>query len=514
MRFCRLGQKICDSEVALFRVLERALVEALEQANDVGYLDGWDRADGDVPSVASHPQNAHRFGFYPIVRALADLWERIAGRQRDTARGLVSGWSNSPYLIVRRLYLFAICSEETFGTDEAWAVLQGLDDQIFWIGSAQVEIMRLATSRWQQLSEEGRRAFEERIRLGLPRSLFPDSAFENEEEWASVRDSAIMKRLARLEGAGGPIAAESQTLLNEITGRHPRWVPGPGDRDDFSVWHESRSGPRGEAGLLANIADDALVAEAMRVQQEQLYEQGDLWRIFCAADPERALRGLRLAAGAGRWEVSPWRELVWAATYKGDEAFQFELARLLIGIPERTLAELLPAASSWLQERRPLLENAPPGETDFLTLSDRFADLAYPADFAPPDDEERLLDRALSEPAGSLAWTFLDYLNGRRPAPGTGFSPETVTRLTRSVCATGRPGLLAQSHSLPFLGVLRIDRPQVGVRATNSLSRLGSTSRGDNVALTRVRPHRHRAIIQLAEGGHAGGIPTACHVQS
>jgi hypothetical protein len=47
-----------DQEVALFRVLERALIEALEEAKDVGYLDGWDRADGDVPSVASHPQNA------------------------------------------------------------------------------------------------------------------------------------------------------------------------------------------------------------------------------------------------------------------------------------------------------------------------------------------------------------------------------------------------------------------------------------------------------------------------
>jgi hypothetical protein len=83
--------KIWIKKSPLFRVLERALVEALEEARDVGYLDGWDRANGDVPFVAAHPQNAHHFRFYPIDRVLADLLERIASRERATARMLVSG---------------------------------------------------------------------------------------------------------------------------------------------------------------------------------------------------------------------------------------------------------------------------------------------------------------------------------------------------------------------------------------------------------------------------------------
>jgi hypothetical protein len=57
-----------DQEVALFRVLERALNEALEEALDVGFLDRWDRASDDVPSVRQHPQNAYHSGFYPITR--------------------------------------------------------------------------------------------------------------------------------------------------------------------------------------------------------------------------------------------------------------------------------------------------------------------------------------------------------------------------------------------------------------------------------------------------------------
>jgi NAD-dependent SIR2 family protein deacetylase len=435
--------KALDQEVALFRVLERALVEALEEARDVGYLDGWDRANSDVPSVATHPQNAHHFGFYPIVRVLADLWERIASRDKGTARTLVSDWLNSPYQIVRRIYIFAVRSEGVFDAEEMRAAVEGLDDEAFWIGSAQVEIMRLIAQRWEQLPAEGRRELEGRIRLGPPRTLFPN-AFQDEDDWISVRDSAVTKRLARLKAASCSIAAESQALLDEIAARHPRWVPGEGDRDDFSVWHESRQGPNGEADLLANIADQALVAEAMRLQKERQFDQGDIWRVFSSADPARALRGLRSAAEANQWEVSAWRDLIWATTDKGDDTLQYELASVLIAMPEQTLSELLPAASSWLQKRRTLFAKAAPSEPNFLTLWDKFADLAYRTDPDAAGDDDDRLDQALSEPAGSLAWTLLDGIADDRPAAGKGLSLEQSRRFTRAVRAPGQSGLFAR----------------------------------------------------------------------
>ena len=206
-----------------------------------------------------------------------------------------------------------------------------------------------------------------------------------------------------------------------------------------------RHGPDGEPGLLADIADQTLVAEAMRLQQERQFDQGDIWRVFSFADPERALRGLRLAAEAGHWEVSAWRELLWATTDKGDDALQFELAGILLVMPKSTLAELLPAAASWLQKRRPLLANGPPGGPTFFPLWDRFADLAYGVDPKPIDDvEDGLLDQALTEPAGSLAWTLLEEVSESRPAAGTRLTLEQSSRLTRAVRAAGLPGLFAR----------------------------------------------------------------------
>ena len=127
-----------DQEIALFRTLDRTLTEALEEAADAGFLDGWDRASGDVPSVARHPQNAYHTGFYSITRVLADLWARIAEKNPDQARALALGWAKTSFLLSNRLYLYALASREVFSAHEAARVVRSLDDRSFWAGGARV----------------------------------------------------------------------------------------------------------------------------------------------------------------------------------------------------------------------------------------------------------------------------------------------------------------------------------------------------------------------------------------
>ena len=106
-----LWPEIADQETALFRSLDRALLEALEEAEDVGYSEDWDRIGFDVPSVASHPQNEHHSGFYPITRTLADLWHRIGARDRERARALGLAWADSRFLLIKRLSLFTLAHD-------------------------------------------------------------------------------------------------------------------------------------------------------------------------------------------------------------------------------------------------------------------------------------------------------------------------------------------------------------------------------------------------------------------
>ncbi len=445
-----------EQEVALFRALDRGLLDALEEAEDVGYLDGWDRASFNVPSVADHPQNEYRSGFYPITRALADLWQRIAGRDADLARSLALPWANSPFLLLCRLFLFTV-KDGAFSPQEAAASMQKLDDTTFWTSDALVEIMRVLVGRWAAFKAADREVIEARLRDGTPRTQYPDDAFKDEEEWIAVRDSSIYRRLERIKSAGGTLVDDSEKLLVEIAARHPKWQPSAGDRDDFRAWHETRFGPHGRPELLAGIADDRLVKEAMRLQREQYFEQGDIWRVFCSADPERALRGLKLEADDGRWDVEAWRCLIWAASEKGDADFQLPMADLVLNMPEAPLRELLPAAASWLQRQRELVSTGGrPGGPRFLPLWDRLADLTYGLtnDGAVELGDDDFLTESLNRPGGVLAWSLLNALSALKPEPASGLSAELKPRFDRIAAATGRPGLLARVYLVQALAYL------------------------------------------------------------
>jgi hypothetical protein len=253
---------------------------------------------------------------------------------------------------------------------------------------------------------------------------------------------------------GGALAEESQALLAEISARHPNWQPSPGDRDDFHVWHESRWGLDGKPELLTDIADDRLVTEAMRLQRERHFEQGDVWRVFCSADPERALRGLRLEADAGQWDSEAWQCMLGAANEKGETTLHFALADQVLRMPVATLRELLPSVASWLQKRRGALSALDqPGGTRFLPLWDRLADLTYGAqdDAAAAEDCGDLLTESLNRPGGVLAWTLLDALSAPKPQRDSRLGAEFKRRFDRLAAAPGRPGLLARVYLVQAL---------------------------------------------------------------
>ena len=87
---------------------ERTLLDLAEEAEEAGFTSGYDRSDGDVPSIAGHHQNEDRTGFYPIVRVLADLLERLASAAPEHARAVALAWEQSRFTLFRRLALFVL----------------------------------------------------------------------------------------------------------------------------------------------------------------------------------------------------------------------------------------------------------------------------------------------------------------------------------------------------------------------------------------------------------------------
>ena len=57
----------------------------------------------DLPSIADHPQNAHRHGFAPLVQLLVGLVERMASDSSKIVRQLAEKWKRSAFTLERRL---------------------------------------------------------------------------------------------------------------------------------------------------------------------------------------------------------------------------------------------------------------------------------------------------------------------------------------------------------------------------------------------------------------------------
>jgi hypothetical protein len=276
--------------------------------------------------------------------------------------------------------------------------------------------------------------------------------------------------------------------LEGIAARHPKWQPGPGDRDDFGHWMTVGSGPSGHPELLAGVADNRLVSEALRLQQEQQFAEGNVWRVFCSADPDRALRGLMAEAAEGRWDAASWRSLLNVASEKGDADFQIGVAAAMRGMPGAQLTEMLSVATSWLQRRRAdlAIDNL---STHFFPVWDRFADLAYVGD-GPLEDHDGgndALSEALNRPGGVLAWALVEALGSLGPDEGAGLGGSFVPRFDRLVDAAGKPGLLARMmmvesiayiHSIAPLWVVQHLVPFLGGNHPEALSLWKAFARG------------------------------------
>lgn len=456
--------EVLEKELQLLATLNQTLIDALDHATDLRSVVGYDLSDQDVPSIAPHAQNAHRSAFYPLIRIIADLWTRIIVRDEESGTNIVRLWRASPYTLTRRLALFADAHEAIDAAD-AVADILALDDRDFWVSGAQVEIMRLLIGRWDEFPADSRASIQNRVIDGIPRSIFPDNG-ASIEDWASIHDNASYRRLVRLREAGKSLSRKAIASLAAIERRNPRWRPSLGDRDDFHSWSESSSGPQGRPEALADTHDERLVEDALRIQREHAWDQGDLWRLVCQSDPERAFRGLAAEAAQDRYDADAWQPFLWALRDKGNDDLLAQATDVLLAAPDGAVTEFAGAIASLLQSHRVRLDSVDlPGGARYWPLWDRTAQLVY-ADNRPPEDpdDSDLSTRALNWPGGVLIWTLLEALSAEE-LPAGGELPDSYRdRLELAISNSGEAGLLARVRCINSLAYLESVAPKWAAR--------------------------------------------------
>ena len=437
----------------MVQALCNALDDALEDAVEYEFIsEGRDGTSNDVRSVARHEQDRHPSGFYPIVRAIIDLWTLAASEDREWGRAVAATWRESEYLLHRRMWLHGLSMPIFDGADVATG-LTAVSDREFWLSHARRESMRLIAERWAELEVDARTGIEGRIAAGIPANLVD---MGDSGQTQAFIDHEIFMRLHRILGAGHSLGEEATRKLLDIEAQHPNWVPGEGDRDDFGVWSTGVTtyGPQGDVDLLEGVEPERLVRRAIEISGEDPMEQGEVWRLLCAADPHRALTGLLTALEAGDADVAAWRSFLWATAES--EVADVHAAALEAVQRQDFPRGLVHPVLDWLMRRRSLV----PLETEgLLSLWDRLFDEL--TDLASPVTEDMREDpvfRMLNEAEGKIGTLLLNEIDRRRAADEPPLCEGLRQRIERLVGSEGALRLLGRAAMMDRLrSLFRVD---------------------------------------------------------
>jgi hypothetical protein len=421
-----------EADYRLLSGLFIALKAALDDASDVG-VEGpgaYGITDHDVPSVARHEQNNHQSGFYPIVRVMADLWDRLARKSPSLGRDFFEAWAASGFRLIRRLALYAATSP-VISAEQACNLLTKLPQpELFFTGST-VEMFRLIRSRWYDFTLEMQTALLHRFAAGPPQDWFQDGTDIDQRI-----DRCRFDALAEMERDGFVLTAEADLVLTAVRARWPAWELRPSKQAGFHTWMSSGETVVGNAATLNGVADDALVAVAEKIAANAEFFESDVWNALCQADPDRALRGLALASSKDHWSVDFWRQLLWVRRSYQQTTTAPLIAHLLLKWPKDSFEKIVEPASAWIDEQVKTLD-----EALLWPLWDRIADATLlDTDGRPAMND--IFTNALNSAAGRLSGVLIRKMPGKI---GDDAVPSVLRqRLDRMASSPGHAGRLAR----------------------------------------------------------------------
>jgi hypothetical protein len=315
--------------------------------------------------------------------------------------------------------------------------------------------------RWNDLTEEARNELEQRLIVGMPKTLFRDDAHSDERDWEQTRDRYTFLQLERLRSAGTNLSGRALQHLEAIRARNPNWRSGAGDRDDFTVWYSSSVGPQGDPNRLAEVPVDQLVERAIKLQKVEAWANKDVWRVLCGADPARALNALSTQADNSNWNVDAWRPFFWEQSEEVTEDVLLKTLKEIERFPPAIFDALADNVVSWLRRQwtnfggivhKIALDKG-------LLLWDRLAKTAFSGSKDQTGQISDLGYDILNGLPGVLAWILMDALGKLDPKKGEKLPQHLVGRFDTLAAASGKPGKIARAHLASKLSYLHYVDP-------------------------------------------------------
>lgn len=445
---------------ALLEQPQRALIMKLATAKlqdvvassvDCGALEtDYDINDFAVPSVEPHAQNEHHDGPMLLVKLIASLLPKVAETDRDAARQIVDEWRRMPGMLAVRLRLHALRNATIFTADEAISGLNALSTTQFW--QVKRELLLVIRERLADASQMLVIALELRVLTEGEKYFARYTIDSGQTDWRGhARDSDVWLRLKMFEAAGALSEAGSQEL-SAILLRRDYLDRDVEERDFFRSYSSGVRSVVGDAQPLLAAASEQRLEIAQSVMQSFDIEKRMGWSAYCGGDPEGAFDTLK-DAPLDEVNAPLWNDLIGALSFSKNPSVGM-ISELIIGV----FQSLEHAESGFLAlviERLATLYASVPRQpsNEVSTWWLRLFTIAVEQDTELLDEGERMYERAISSPAGTLAGALLIDIEAARKAFG-GVSENHLRAMVVSVRAEGRQGAFARAifvNSLAFV---------------------------------------------------------------
>ena len=459
-----LGLAGCDQASVFDDLVERldgTLKQWLQVSDrlDQAWLANWvsrvypadeDGGDGD------NDPDQFREGFAPIARLYSEALARLAALDAVAARRRLETLDRHPWKLTRRLWATAARSPALVPVGEIKVWLTGLDDDQLWDVFDYPELAELRVTRFAELDEACRLAFEARVRKGPRLSLYSRQV-SSERRRQAQRHAATMEMRRLAETEVGISAASQQWLAQRAD------VTGPTDvlslyTHTYVPEDEGASAPTTmDPDLPENIervlagktpaerhSDNRLVALHLKTLLERL-----------ADDPEMKTRGYVIGAMALALRDRP-------GDADADERLEEDrrFLDLVVGLSDDVLARAADGLAYWIGGIGSPLRD----EEIFRTFWLRVWPLAAAATNRSPHsqerDPERLSSNAFNSATGRMLSSFMDMLPRAQPGDRVFDDRQLALMRERIRDADGEAGRQGLYRLLLALGYLDFVDPE------------------------------------------------------
>lgn len=167
------------------------------------------------PSISEDEQNRHRPLWTKLIDLNRDAWIKIAKIAPNRAKKIMEDWWSSPYLLFKRLALFAATQDKalTEGKWVDWLLEETQVGPSLWLEGMHREVMRLLCLCAVELTHEKLNELESSILAGPPSDM--DMDYKYGPDWM------IWFRLAKIQDSGANLSLKAREKINELSTKHP-----------------------------------------------------------------------------------------------------------------------------------------------------------------------------------------------------------------------------------------------------------------------------------------------------